>query len=310
MIASLASTYVATITAFDADGRFDPDQQRRHFRRMADAGLSAVVGSSGAGEGYTLSEPEWREFLQIGREELKGRVRFDLMGLEARSAQHVIDHYRLALEYDIDGVHIYGLEVGHGSRPDEREFEAYLRDILDVIDLPSYLVNQPGMIGYGLPVAMVARLAKDYPQVIGVLDTSRDLKYLGALADELGDRLELVTIIDQALAVLAVGGHGFSCGEANVVPELCASLVTHFAEGDHRRAVEDYRLLMAVNRVITSLVPASSRVHTYKAALRELGLPGGGGMRAPRRWISESDQRRLGDALRALEVPELLAAAQ
>ena len=49
---------------------------------MAAAGIGVYLGGGGSGEGYVLSADEARRLLQIGVEELKGKVPVRAMGVD------------------------------------------------------------------------------------------------------------------------------------------------------------------------------------------------------------------------------------
>lgn len=309
--------YAAAVTTFDGDGRFDADVQRQHLRRLAQAGVSAIVGSSGAGEGYSLSDDERRELLRIARAELKEPGQFVFMAPEARSADEVIRMCELARPYKPDVIQIHGVEMGHGTRATPAEVESYLREILTAVDMPCCLCNQPLMNNFEIPVALVEALVRDYPQVVSVGELSGDIRYMAAIRHAIGDRVELWSGPDTAISLLAIGGHAFACGEANIVPELCASISAQFSAGDYERSFAAYRLLLAVSRVIRS-VPTSgfggalgringigSPVPAYKAALRVLNLPGGNGVRRPRLPVDPDLEPALLAQLTELGVPEL-----
>jgi 4-hydroxy-tetrahydrodipicolinate synthase len=302
------SAVVASITAFDQDGTFDADAQRGHFRRLAEAGVTVLVGSSGAGEGYSLTDTELRALFQIARDELKGRVRCDLMGMEAHTAEQMIRLHELARPYDFDAMHVHCVDFGHGKKPRVSELEGYFRDILDVVDIPCWVSSEPGITGYEIPVELMKRLVLDYPQVIGIQDTSGDVRGLSVLRSELGDRLELATTLGHILSGLAIAGATFLSNESNLVPQLCHSLVTSFRAGDYELAIEGYRLLVAVHEILSEGLPYStSRLPApVKAALRELSLPGGY-VRRPRIDLSPDESQALANRLRTLDIAELAA---
>ena len=80
------STFVISITPFDAAGNLDEGAFRSHLQRLAASGIGVYVGGSGSGEGYTLTGQESRRLLEIAVEELKGKVPVRAMGVEPRLA--------------------------------------------------------------------------------------------------------------------------------------------------------------------------------------------------------------------------------
>ena len=291
------------MTAFARDGRFDPAGQARHFARLADAGVSAIVGSSGVGEGYTLDDEERQQLFEVAQEAMGGSGGFVLMGMEARTAEQMIRLCKTAEPYKPAAVHVYGLEMGHGARATPTEAERFLRDILNAVEIPCVLCNQPQMNGFALPLPLLERLMSDHDHIVGVQDISGDLRYLAAVIAEFGTELELLTTVSEAIGLLGLGGHGFSCSEGNIVPELCASVVQLFMGGDTAGSRTAYQKLLGVNRAVSD--GASSTGPATKAALRDLGLPGGSGLRPPRLWPADDDRAQLLATLRSLQIAEL-----
>jgi 4-hydroxy-tetrahydrodipicolinate synthase len=300
MSSSAPTAITACITVFDEDELLDEDGQRQHYRRLVEAGVGVLVGSSGSGEGHTLTPDERRTLLRIAREELHGKVRFDVMGLEARTAGQMIELYELAKPYEFDVFHLYGLEVGHGNLPTGAELARFFRDVLDHVETPCYICNQPQMVGYTVPVDLVVELVRQYRCLVGVQDTGGDPRYLPSIASRVPERkLELFGIARHAMSTLTSGGHGFSLIEANIVPALCSSLVANFVEKNFEDAFRCYRQLLAVQDVFSGAAAT-------KAILRSLGLPGGY-VRRPRLDLNESEGSVLADRIRALGIAELAA---
>ena len=79
-LAAEPSTFVISITPFDAKERFDEQGLRDHFRRLAASGIGVYVAGGGSGEAYTLSKSETKRVLEIGAEELQGKVPVRAMG--------------------------------------------------------------------------------------------------------------------------------------------------------------------------------------------------------------------------------------
>jgi len=92
------STFVISITPFDSSERVDEDSLRGHLRKLAAARIGVYLAGSGSGEGYTLTSAEVARILQIGKEELEGKVPFRAMGVEPRTAGEMVRRIRSARE--------------------------------------------------------------------------------------------------------------------------------------------------------------------------------------------------------------------
>ena len=131
------STFVISLTPFSVDGSLDEEGLRGHLRRLGAAGIGVYLAGSGSGEGYTLTPGEVARVLEIGAEELGGKVPLRAMGVEPRTAAQMIELARLSGAVGLDGVQIYSLDVGHGNRPRPAELERYFSDVLDAIEVPA-----------------------------------------------------------------------------------------------------------------------------------------------------------------------------
>jgi 4-hydroxy-tetrahydrodipicolinate synthase len=265
------STFVVGITPFAADESLDEGALRAHLRRLGVAGIGVYLGGSGSGEAYTLDAHEARRVLEIGVEELRGRVPVRAMGVEPRSAREMIEYTRLAADVGVDALQVYSLDVGHGNRPRPDELRRYLSDVLDAVTLPVVLSSHFS-VGYALPPDLVAELVEQHDGIIGINCSHDDLTALAALLDAVGGRVDVhVGGPMHALSCLALGGQGFLSSEGNLVPRMCASVIDAFAEDDFAASQAAYARLLRLHAGLRRL----GGIAAVKCALELLGLPGG-----------------------------------
>jgi len=265
------STFVISITPFDADGRLDEAAFRSHLDRMADAGVGVYLGGGGSGEGFTLSTTEAKRVLEIGVEQLAGRVPVRAMGVEPRTAQEMIDYLSMAADAGIEAAQVYSLDPGHGHRPTPAEVEGYLREVLESTSLPC-VVSSHLSVGYRLSPSMLHSLATDYGHLIGVNCSHPDLAPLIALITTVGERLELhVGGPSQALSAIALGANGFLSSEGNLAPRTCAALIA----GAHNQNFAESTTAFAQIAQLSSLMYRLGGIRTTKGVMRSLGLPSG-----------------------------------
>src|SRR5918999_31463 len=105
-----ASTFVVSLTPFTADEALDEDTLRVHLRRLRATGIGVYLGGSGSGEGYTLTADERQRVLEIGVEELGGRVPVRAMGVEPRSAHEMVELGGVAAAAGVDALQVYSLD--------------------------------------------------------------------------------------------------------------------------------------------------------------------------------------------------------
>jgi len=291
------STYVISLTPFAADGSLDEAALRAHLRRLAAAGIGVYLGGSGSGEGYALDPSEARRVLEIGVEELRGRVPIRAMGVEPRSAREMVAYGRVAAEVGVDALQVYSLDVGHGNRPRPDELRGYLADVLDGVTLPVVLSSHFS-VGYALPVDLVAELVREHDAIIGVHCSHDDLTVLAALLDAVEDRVEVhVGGPMHALSCLALGGTGFLSSEGNLAPMLCVEIIDAYARRDFAAGQAAYARLMRLHAGFRRL----GGIAAVKCALELLGLPGGT-VRRPRLPLDAEGRTAVAALLEALDM--------
>jgi 4-hydroxy-tetrahydrodipicolinate synthase len=265
------STFVISLTPFTDDGSLDENGLRRHLRRVREAGIGVYLGGSGSGEGYTLLPGEVARVLEIGAEELGGRVPVRAMGVEPRTSGQMIELGRLAQAAGLDGTQIYSLDVGHGNRPRPAELERYFCDVLDAVGVPA-VVSSHFAAGYFVPVEVLGRLLDRFDHLVGVNCTNPDVTYLVRVLEVVDGRADVhVGGPMQALTCLALGGQGYLSSEGNVAPSLCVDVIERWAAGDLDGCASAFAALL---RLFTATREAGG-IAAAKAALNRLGLPGG-----------------------------------
>ncbi|MEX1006443.1 MAG: dihydrodipicolinate synthase family protein [Acidimicrobiia bacterium] len=293
------SAFVISITPFDETGEIDWDATRAHFRRLRESGIGVYVGGGGSGEGHTLLPHEVDALLALAVDELLGSVPTRAMGVEPRTAKQMIEFGRRVKDTGLDAMQVYSLDMGHLGIPRPQELDRYFRDVLEQVEMPS-VISTHFSVGYMVPVDLLCTLCDEYPSVIGVnCSIGQDFTYLVRLLDELPGHVEVhVGGPMHALSALAMGGTGFLSSEANLVPKLANSVVTHYGVGDYAAAADAYAKVVQVFTLLSSRV-------AVKALLKAFGLPGGE-PRLPRMLLtSEDDAREAVAALRRIGIPEL-----
>jgi 4-hydroxy-tetrahydrodipicolinate synthase len=295
--ASGHSTFVISLTPFTEDGALDEAGLRAHLVRLRASGIGVYLAGSGSGEGYTLTRDERRRVLELGADELAGRVPVRAMGVEPRTAREVVELAEDSVACGIDATPVYSLDLGHGYVPTADEQRTYLRTVLD--HAPGDLVlSTHQSVGYHYEPALLDELLTDYPRVVGVNVTHRDLVYVAEVLDAIDARVDLhVGGPLHALGATALGATGYLSSEGNLAPQLCVALIERIDAADHDGAAQIHQQVMAVHEATQAL----GGIVGAKAALRLLGAPGGS-PRPPRLPVAPERAQSLVDVLDRLGV--------
>lgn len=295
------SAFVMSITPFDERGALDEPACRAHLRRLRDAGVGVYIGSSASGEGFSLTRDELDRLLAIAVEELKGKVNVRAMGVEVRHAGEMIDFLKLAGRHALDAVHVFGPEMGHAAKPTPAELERYYACVIETTSQP-VILSSYHTLGFNVPVTLLERLLKRFPQIIGFFYGGSDIRYLSEIIERFASRIEIHCAGPyNALTTLSLGGHGCMGHEGNLAPTMVADLISAFESGDHARVQKAYALLLAVYRIHHK---HGGPVRAMKPLLNALGLPGGT-VRLPRMAISNAELAEVLEATLKLNIAEL-----
>ena len=283
MSAREPSTFVCTVTPFDEAGRLDEEAATRLYRRLAEAGVGAYVGSSSPGEGYALSLDETERLYGVALAAADGRVPVRAMGIEPHTPEQLEALIHLAESCHLEAMQLYCLDAGHGNKPDPRELKRYFRGLLESMRLPAVLSSHV-FNGYVVEAELIDRLLVDYPHIIGVNVTNPDIAYVTRIIDVVDGRADVhVGGPMQALAALALGAQGFLGTEGNLDPWACAALIEHYRAG---RLAETFAAYSKIIHLFGMNVWPGGSMRWLKAAMKVLGLPGWH-LRSP--WLALDD---------------------
>jgi 4-hydroxy-tetrahydrodipicolinate synthase len=261
------------VTPFDSHDRLDEDALTEIVEFLAVAGVGIYLGSYGTGEGHLLRRAEIARLYSVGVAAADGRVPVYAAALGFTSTDEVIEAALSAVACGVDAVQIHPPRPGPiAIVPRPAELERFYADVLGAVTTPVHLTNQVVMVGYELPVALIADLVASYPQITAVNTSDPDMAGVSEFIETMGTTTDVrVGIVAQLATALALGAHGALCFEADVAPGLCLEVV------DAQRAGDPVQLGIAFDRLLrlNDVLSRFQNPRSVKAAMRLVGLPAG-----------------------------------
>jgi 4-hydroxy-tetrahydrodipicolinate synthase len=266
--------FPAITTPFREDLSVDESFLARHADWMIGKGCEGLVPLGSLGEGASLTVAEKQRVLQICREALGSR-RPLVAGIAALSTAHAVELARAAAAARCDGLMVLPPYVYRG---DDRETEAHFAAVIAATSLPCMLYNNPIAYGTDVTAAQLARLAARHPNLVAVKESSADVRRIGAIRAELGQRLRIfVGVDDLLLEGVQAGAKGWIAGLVNALPEESVRLFQLAAEGSLEPARRLYEWFLPLLRL--DVVPKF--VQLIKLVQAEVGM-GSTRVRPPR----------------------------
>ncbi len=282
----------ALITPFAEDEELDLDGLRWMLDYVIGAGVHAVFVTGSTGEAYAMSVDERIKVFEVATQHVAGRVPVG-GGTGANTTREVV---RLGEAAEAADCAYVSITTPTFITPSVEELYDHFSAAAEAVKIPVLLYANPARTGSGLPTQLVARLAKDHPNIKGIKDSTGDLQQFAAYVRECPDDFWAIMGRDSlVLAGLQYGGVGAICATANIVPEVLVRLYDCFQAGDLREAL---RLQQLVNPLREAFALGSFPA-MIKHAVNLLGRPAGV-PRRPTKGLSASEEAKLIPILRNL----------
>ncbi|WP_233841123.1 dihydrodipicolinate synthase family protein [Dyella sp. 2HG41-7] len=238
----------AITTPFTADDQVDHAFLAKHAKQMIDAGCRGIVPLGSLGEAATLSFEEKLEILRTLVSALEGRAPV-IPGIAALSTREAV---RLAKEAKAIGCGGLMVLPPYVYSTDWREMGAHVRAVIEATDLPCMLYNNPVAYKTDFTPAHIAELAAKYPNLQAVKESSGDVRRFAGIRALLGDRLQLLVGMDDAIVEgVSMGAVGWIAGLVNAYPKESVKLFELARDGGPKAAESLYSWFLPLLRLDT-----------------------------------------------------------
>jgi len=243
-----AGVFPIAPTPFTDAGELDLDGQRRVLDCMVDQGVAGICVLANYSEQFALSDDERNVLLDLCLEHVGGRVPV-IVTCSHFATRVAVERARRAEAAGAQMVMLMPPYHGTALRADESGVVEHFARVAEGVSVPIMVQDAP-LSGVDLPVPLLARLARELPQVryfkIEVPGTAAKLR---ALIEAAGDAVagpfdgeESITL----MADLDAGATGTM--PSALAPDLIAPIIAHHAAGERAEAAAQYaRILPLIN---------------------------------------------------------------
>jgi 4-hydroxy-tetrahydrodipicolinate synthase len=268
----------AMVTPFDERGELDLAATEAVIERFIEAGVSGISPLGSTGEASHLTSDERKRFAEEVVRIAAGRVPI-VIGVGFSGTRETEELARHAQETGADAVLVvspFYWKVG------EEALFRHFATVAEAVDIPVVIYNLPMLTGIDLSPSLVARIAAECPNAVGLKDTVTEYNHVvGVLQKVKPVRPDFSVLCgweDLILPSLLAGADGSICAFANVAPELFVNLVEAAQSGDLTRAAELHRKVLTLVTLGTHSDPAMGAI---KVAMNRLGVPISPAVRGP-----------------------------
>ena len=255
----------AMVTPFAADGALDLDGAQRLAAHLVEQGNDGLVVNGTTGEAATTTDAEKADLVRAVVEAVGDRCSV-VAGVGTNDTAHSV---HLAQAAAAAGAHGLLVVTPYYNKPPQAGVVAHCERVASTTDLPVMLYDIPGRSAIPMETATIVQLAA-HPNVVALKDAKLDLE----ATSQVLRAAEISVYSGQdswTLPLLAVGAVGVVGTSTHVTAGPTREMVEAFLAGDVLRARQLHEHLMPA---YTGVFRTQGTI-LVKAALRELGLPGG-----------------------------------
>jgi 1-pyrroline-4-hydroxy-2-carboxylate deaminase len=290
MDVSLTGIMPAMKTPFQRNLTVDHGLVAEHCRWLVEHGSASLVALGSLGEGATLQHAEKRAILETCVRAAGEKVPI----IAAISALATAEAVELARDARSIGCAALMVLPPYVYSTDWREMKAHVAAVIGATELSVMLYNNPIAYKTDFSAEQVAELAREFPHLRAVKESSTDVRRVTALRALLGTRLEIAVGVDDAIVEgIEAGATGWVAGLVNAFPAETVALFRHAMAGRKKEALALYRWFLPLLRMDT--VPKF--VQLIKLAQEKVGH--GSARVRPPRLLLEGDE--LASALHTIE---------
>jgi dihydrodipicolinate synthase/N-acetylneuraminate lyase len=268
--------YIPAITTpFTGEGALDFAALERLLQWLLDEGMHGIIIGGTQGEWFTISAAERKQLMHTVGRKLSGKLPL-IAGCSAYTTAEVAAHARLAAEHGFDGILVTPPPY---MVPTDREILAFYREVNAAVSLPICVYNWPPGTNVDMSLDLLRSIA-ELSNVVAIKNSTADLRHFVDVFFALKDAVRIFGVPMNELGILLVDQHGAdgTMGAGAVLGRELPDYFNAIWDKDLPRA----RLLGERNEVLMRAWFNSdytgkfgSAQAIFKAALNELGLPGG-----------------------------------
>ena len=285
--ASIRGSLVPLVTPFTADGAVDHDSLRRLVRWQLECGSHGISLGGSTGEPSAQTVDERIAAMRVVALEVADRVPF-VPGTGSAKLDETLTLTAAAHQLGADAALVI---TPYYARPTQEGLYQWYATVAGAFpDLPIVLYNVPTRTAVDIAPETVARLRRDFANIVGIKETTKDFEHFSRVLHLCGgDFLVWSGIELLSLPLLALGGVGFVSAVANIAPAALARMYERWMAGAHAQARDiHYQLHPLVDLLFVETNPAPA-----KWVLARAGLIASGRVRPPLVDLTAAGQARV-----------------
>lgn len=264
---------VALVTPFDENGKVNFDKIKELVEYHIENGTDAIVACGTTGEASTMNDEEHLAAIKAIIDAVDKRIPV-IAGTGGNDTAHSVYMSQEAEKYGADALLII---TPYYNKANKSGLRKHFVTIANSVNIPIILYNVPSRTKVNIPPALVADLARNVKNIVGLKEACGDLAQVAEVCRLVPDDFAVYSGNDDSiLPLLSLGGSGVISVLANIYPKETHDLVAKFFEGDiegSRKLQLDMKPLIDALFIEVNPVPVKTAMNLLGFNVGDLRLP-------------------------------------
>lgn len=254
--------FTPVITVFDREGNLDLEGNEKILNRLVDSKVNGVLVQGSIGEFFTLSMEEKKLFASFAIRIINHRIPI-FIGTGGTCVDEVIELTRHVEKEGADGAVVI---APYYFKLDDGSIYRYYGEVASSVDMPIILYNFPDRTAVNMEPELILRLAKDFPNIVGIKDTvdsiSHTRKIIQTVKSEVKEFKVYSGFDEYLLPNLMAGGDGVIGGLSNIAPKI----FVEYYEGFQKK---DFEQMAGLQKIVNTLMNLYDQSQPFVPAIKE-----------------------------------------
>jgi len=219
----------AMVTPMDEKREIDFLGLERVIEHLIANCSDSVIVAGTTGESPTLTHEEEVELFKFTKSKVKNRIKV-IMGAGSNSTLTAVTMSKKAQQLGADAILSV---VPYYNKPSQAGMYEHFSNVAKAVDIPIILYNIPGRTGVNMQPETIAKLAKDFPNIVAVKQSFPDLDLISEIRMLCPEDFAIYSGDDSlTLPMLAMGAQGVVSVASHVVGNELNAIIKNFKNGE------------------------------------------------------------------------------
>lgn len=233
----LGEVITAMVTPFDENLQVDYPALEKLVEHLINNGSDAILVAGTTGESPTLTHEEELQIFTFVKEKVKGRVKI-IMGAGSNSTQTAVEASKKAEAAGVDAILTV---VPYYNKPSQKGMYEHFAAVAKAVNLPIILYNIPGRTGVNMCPETIAKLAKEFSNIVAVKQSNADLDLISDIKILCPSDFAIYSGDDSlTLPMISLGAHGVISVASHFLGKDIKEMITAFKSGNIKTATEKH----------------------------------------------------------------------